>query len=152
MPLGNAEQCPAGKWVQGVSVCNPTAIGVATAKDCVTAINAQVLNNALTTYTSAAITMGTFDYAMLFLDIAVANDPTDVLVEVLASCDDSAYYVIRDGPLGDLRYDDTSCPVADSIAIPYGCAYMKIRITGTGTTIDHTFTVTAKVCRVISGY
>lgn len=152
MPDANVVQCPTGTWSKSVKVCNTTDITVATAKDCVTAINAIVLDDNPTTYTSAAIDMAGYDYAMLFLDIAVANDPTDVLIEVLTSCDDSTYYTIMDGPLGDLRYDDTCCPRAESIKIPYACKYLKIKATATGTTADHTFTVTAKVCRVISGY
>lgn len=152
MPLGNAVQCPTGSWAQLVKLCEGGGGGIKTVKDCVTAINAIVLDDNPTTYTSAAIDMSTFDYAMLFLDIAVTSTPTDVLIEVLTSCDDSTYYTIMDGPLGDLRYDDTCCPRAESIKIPYGCAFIKVKATATGTDAQKTFTVTAKVCRVISGY
>lgn len=152
MPDANVVQCATGTWSKSVKVCNASDIGIETVKDCVTAIDAIVLDDNPTAYTSAAISMATFDYAMLFLDIAVAGAPTDVLIEVLTSCDDSTYYTIMDGPLGDLRYDDTCCPRAESIKIPYACAFIKVKATATGTDAQKTFTVTAKVCRVISGY
>lgn len=152
MPLGNAKQCAAGVWSQSVEVCNPAVIGVPLAKSCTTAIDAIVLDDDPTAYTSAAIDTTSYDYGMLFLDIAVTLVPTDVLIEVLTSCDDSAYFTIMDGPLGDLRYDDTACPRTEAIAIPYFCKYIKIRATGTGTGAANKFTVTAKVCLVTNSY
>jgi len=153
MALANAVQCPTGDWAWLAKVCNPTDVHTAVDRTCVTLIDAIKLDDNPTSYTSTCTDVSAYDYGMLFLDIAVNGAPTDVLFELYTGCADNACtYKIMDGPLGDLRYDDTCCPRVESIAIPYFCDYLSVKATATGTDADKYFTVTAKVCLVKNSY
>lgn len=151
MPQANVVQCPDGTWSESVKICNASEIGGGVLnRTCITLIDNITLDDAPTEYESACTDISTYDYGMLFIDIAVgAGVPTDCLFEVWTGCTAGACdYKIMDGPLGDLRYDDTCCPKHEGIAIPYFCDFLKVKIIGTGTAAGATFVVTAKVCLV----
>ena len=153
MPLGNAVQCPTGDWAQLAKVCNPTDMHTALDRTCITLIDGIVLDDNPTSYTSACTDVSAYDYGMLLLNIAVGGAPTDCLFEVWTGCaTDACSWKIMDGPLGDLRFSTAACPAIESIAIPYFCDWLAVKITGTGTGAAATFTVTAKVCLVKNSY
>ena len=152
MPQANVVQCPPGEWAQLVKQCEAIEVEVdlAVTRECMTLIDNITLDDDPTFYNSACVDVSDYAYGMLMIDLAVgAGAPTDCLFEVWTGCaTGECDYKIMDGPLGDLRYDDTVCPITESIAIPYFCDWLQVRAIGTGTAAGATFVITANVCLV----
>lgn len=114
----------------------------------VTAIDGQVFNNVTTTVTSSTIDLASYREFLLEIDLAVANTPTDILIEVLVSDDNSTYYKYMRGPFGDLRYEDSAGDLTEAIGDKAIARYMQIKATATGTDATNTFTLTVKVAQI----
>jgi len=111
----------------------------------VTPISAQVFNNVLTTYTSAAFSTGAYRRGLLIISLAVAAAPTDIVINLMFSDDDVTYYKYMLGPFGDLRYEDSAGAKAECLDFPILAPYMKLIATATGTTAVNMFSLTCKV-------
>jgi len=122
---------------------------IPTRQKTVTAIDGTVFDDDPTTETSSAIATGNFREFLLLIDLAVTNTPTDALIEVLFSDDDSTYYKYMNGPFGDLRYEDSAGDKTECLSGPLLAPYMKIKVTCTGTDASNKFTLTVKA--VLSG-
>lgn len=103
------------------------------------------LDNVTTSYTSKSFFCQPYQLFSLLCDLAAANTPTDLLIEVEFSDDDTNFYKLMNGPFGDLRWEDTALPVKEEIQWAIRAAYVRIKITGTGTTAVNTFTATIKM-------
>jgi hypothetical protein len=126
--------------------------GTATDKTGHLAVDAEVFDNTQTTYTSADIDSSGYDYAYLEIDIGVTNTPTNVVIEVLTGMSASPTHKIMDGPLGDLRYEDSAGTKAETIKVPYCGDYTRIKVTATGTDATDKFTVSVRFVGITSGY
>lgn len=113
-----------------------------------TAIGPQAFNNVTTTVTSDAIDLNSYREFLLLLALVVNGTPTDILIEVLMSDDNTTYYTYMRGPFGDLRYEDSAGNKNEALGAKAVARYMKIRATATGTDVANTFILTAKVAQV----
>lgn len=113
-----------------------------------TAIDAQVFDNVTTTVTSSTIDLASYREFLLLIDLAVADAPTDIVIEVLVSDDDKTYYKYMRGPFGDLRYEDSAGDLTEAIGDKAPARYMQIKATATGTDATKKFTLTVKVAQI----
>lgn len=111
----------------------------------VTFLNAIVFNNATTTFTSEKFLSVPYSKFLLLIDLAVANDPTDILIEVELSDDGAKWYKYMSGPFGDLRYEDAAGDKKEAVDGDVRAHQFRIKATATGTDATKTFTLTVKV-------
>ena len=57
-----------------------------------------------------------------------------------------------DGPLGDLRYEDSAGAKSECIKVPYCGDYTAIKATATGMDATNYFTISVRFVGVVSGY
>ena len=107
----------------------------------------QVFDNVTTNANSERVRTKPYSHFGLFLKIAVANDPTDLVFKVQFSNDDAVtWFDLKNDFFGDLRYEDAVPTVATVYEILHGpCSGrdIRLRIVATGTTAAKTFTVSA---------
>lgn len=111
----------------------------------VTFINAQVFNNVVASATSSSFKCAPYKDFSLLIDLAVANDPTDIVIRVEESADNINFFQIMNGPFGDIRYEDSAGAKKEAIQGKVNCPYVRIRAVATGTTATKTFTLTAQL-------
>ncbi len=111
----------------------------------VIAVNAQVFNNVLTTYTSAEIDCAGYRKFLLRNILTVTLTPTTIQIIVQFSQGGATYEDYVQGPFGSLMYEDSAGAKAE--AIPGKClgAKMKIYVVAVGTDATNKFTLTSKV-------
>lgn len=109
-----------------------------------TLVDAVVFNSTDETYTSASIDVSAYRFFSVLLDLAVADAPTDIVVRVQMSDDDSTWRNFMNGPFGDLRYEDAAGAKNEAIHGPLSAPYMRFYIVSSGCTATKTFTLTAK--------
>lgn len=126
--------------------------GTATAKTVTTAIDNVTFDDDPTTQTSSDIDTSTYDYGFLEIDVAVTDTPTDALIEVFTGDAATPTRKIMDGPLGDLRYEDSAGTKNECIKVPYLGDFTAIKVTCTGTDATHKFTITVKFVGIVAGY
>lgn len=100
-------------------------------------------NNTITTVTSSSVGTEKYNSSILLIDLAVANDPTDIVIEVEFSDDNVTFYKYMLGPFGDLRYEDSAAK-KESLLLDCAPMYVRIKVTATGTDETKTFTLTVK--------
>ena len=104
-----------------------------------------VFNSVNETYTAPGIDVSDYrDFAIL-IDLAVAFAPTDIVVRVQFSDDDSAYYNLMNGPFGDLRFEDTAGAKKEAVVGKVIAPYMRISVASSGCDATNKFTLTVKV-------
>lgn len=111
----------------------------------VTAINAVEFNDSVGTKTSSKFLCGPYRRFSLLINLAVTLAPTDILIEVYESDDNSNFYKIMNGPFGDIRFEDSAGNKMESIQGTVNAPYMKVVVTATGTDGSNKFTLTAKI-------
>ena len=110
-----------------------------------TPVNAQVFDDAQTTYTSAEIDCSGYRKFLLRLRLTVTDTPTTIQIIVQFSQGGATYENYMRGPFGSLMYEDTAGAKNECIEGPVLGAKMKIYAVAVGTDATHKFTLTAKV-------
>ena len=128
------------------------SIATPMAKASNTATNNVTFDDSTSTDTSSDIDTSAYDYGYLEINLDVANAPTDIVIEVLTGMSATPTFKIMDGPLGDLRYEDSAGNKDETIRIPYLGDYTCVKATATGTDASKTFTLTTKIIGVTNGY
>lgn len=103
-----------------------------------------VFNNTTTTYTSNKFLSVPYSKFLLLIDLAVANAPTDLLIEIEMSDGGGTWYKYMAGPFGDLRYEDAAGNKKECIDGDVRAHYFRIKITATGTDATNTFTLSVR--------
>ena len=110
-----------------------------------TPVNAVVLDNDPTNYTSAEIDCAGYRKFLLRIISAASGTPTRLDIKVQFSQDGASYENYMRGPFGSLSYEGTVTSITECIEGEVLGAKMKIYIAGVGTEAGKTFTVTCKV-------
>ena len=111
----------------------------------VTFVDAITFDDTLSTYTSTKFLCGPYRKFSLLLNLVVALAPTDILIEIFESDDNSNFYKIMNGPFGDIRYEDAAGNKKESIQGEINAPYVRIVVTATGTDATNLFWLTAKM-------
>ena len=111
----------------------------------VTAVNAVLLNDAPTNYTSAEIDCAGYRKFLLRIISAASGTPTSLKINVQFSHGGGTYENYMRGPFGSLMYEGTVASISECVEGECLGAKMKIYIAGVGTEAGKTFTVTCKV-------
>lgn len=98
-----------------------------------------------TTYTSDSVDSEDYRDLSLLIDLAVVDTPTDIVIRLQESDDDTTFYTIMNGPFGDLRYEDGAGAKTEAIHGKVSAPYLRAYVVATGTGTTHKFTLTLKV-------
>lgn len=109
-----------------------------------TFVDGVVFNTSAEAYTSAKLDVSDYRNFSLLIDLAVASDPTDIVIRVQFSDDDVKYYNLMNGPFGDLRYEDGAGDKLEAVFGNIMAAFMKIYVLSSGCEAAKTFTLTVK--------
>jgi len=109
-----------------------------------TFVNAVVFDTADETYTSASLDVSEYRNFTILLDLAVTLAPTDIVIRVQFSDDDSTFYNLMNGPFGDLRYEDTAGAKVEALTGRIIASYMRIYVVSSGCDATNKFTLTVK--------
>lgn len=109
-----------------------------------TPIDAQ---NVETAYTSDSVSTWGYRYFVLYLDIDSTESPTDIVIEVQFSPDNTNWYKFMNDFFGDMRWTDTETAdgVAECVCYNNVGRYMRLVATVTGGDGSNFFAVTARV-------
>lgn len=110
-----------------------------------TPVNAQVFDDAQSSYTSVEIDCSGYRKFLLRIRLAVTDTPTNIKINVQFSQDGATYENYMRGPFGSLMYEDSAGSKNECIEGECPGAKMKIDVVATGTTAAHKFTLTCKV-------
>lgn len=97
-----------------------------------------------TTYTATGVDVSAYRDFLLLIDLAVVDTPTDIVIRVQFSDDNSTYYNYMNGPFGDLRYEDAAGAKLEAIVGKCIAPYMRVYVAATGTGSTHKFVLTVK--------
>lgn len=100
-------------------------------------------NNTTTTATSAAVDIRRFNYIVMSFGLVSASTPTDIVIDIETSPDNSNWRKPGDGYHQDLRYDDTACnpQINESIRYDKPDRFVRVVVTATGTDASKTFQI-----------
>lgn len=106
-----------------------------------TAINTTYDTTSTETNTSARIDTYPWRYCTLMMTIDSTSTPTDIQIQPQVSEDDTNYFDLKNGALGQWIYDDTYVATAKNMAYNFEVAsrYMKVQVTATGLTSGSAF-------------
>jgi len=110
-----------------------------------TLIDGHVFNTAGATKTSSSIDISRYKDLIILIDLAVTGAPTDILIEVYFSDDDTTFYKLMEGPFGDLRYEDEAGDKKEALHSKAYASNLKVKATSSGTDATNYFTLTVKV-------
>lgn len=131
--------------IQGKLDAIATAIGAAQPPVIHTLVDAITFNDDPTQYTSDSIDAEGYTDLAVLIDLAIADAPTDIVIRIQESDDDSTFYSIMNGPLGDLRYEDTAGAKTEAIHAKVTAPYLRAYVLTTGTDGTKKFILTLKV-------
>jgi len=97
-----------------------------------------------TTYTADGFDVSAYREFLLILDLAVANAPTDIVIRVEFSDDNSTYYRYINEPFGDLRFEDTAGAKKEALRGKCIAPFMRVYVAATGTDGTDKFILTVK--------
>lgn len=110
-----------------------------------TLVDAITFDDDPTTYEATGVATKDYRFFALAIDLAVVDAPTDIVIAVQFSDDDSTYYNLMNGPFGDLRYEDTAGAKKEVLVGRVIADYMRVYVVATGTDSTHKFTLTVKL-------
>lgn len=110
-----------------------------------TFLDSITFDDTLSTKTSSKFSCAPYRKFTLLLDLAVTASPTDILIEIFVSDDNSKFYKLMSGVFSDLRYEDTAGDKKEAIQGVINSPYIRVKATATGTTAANKFTLTAKI-------
>jgi len=101
----------------------------------------------VSSYTSNSIDTWDYRYFVLYLDIDSTSTPTDLVINVQFSPDNTNWYNFMNWFYGDMRWEDTATAsgVAECVCYNNVGRYMRLVATVTGGSGSAYFTVTARV-------
>lgn len=108
-------------------------------------INNVVFDTADEAYLSPSVETNAYHEFSLLLSLAVTLAPTDIVIEVWFSDDDTTYYKYMNGPFGDLRYEDTAGNKLEALVGRVCAPYMKVGAVSSGCDGSNKFALIAKV-------
>lgn len=97
------------------------------------------------TYTSSSVDSEDYRDLSLLIDLAIVDTPTDIVIRLQESDDDTTFYTIMNGPFGDIRYEDAAGDKTEAIHGKVCAPYLRAYVVATGTGTTHKFTLTLKV-------
>lgn len=110
-----------------------------------TLIDAIVFDSADEAYTSGSIAVANFRRFTLLIDLAVSGAPTDIVLRVQVSDDDTTFRNLMNGPFGDLRYEDSAGNKNEAVQGEILTPFMKLYVLSSGCTAGAYFTLTSKI-------
>lgn len=105
-------------------------------------MKSQVFDNVTTTKTSNSFYTEPYEKMLLFINLVVANTPTDILIQEEVSFDGVNFYTLKRQPITALYYEDAAGNKTDAIYIDLVAPYTRFKATATGTSASNTFTIT----------
>lgn len=111
-------------------------------------INAVTYNDVTTATTSASVDTRDFRTAILYYDITRASIPTNIILQLQGSPDNSNWFNIEYSYLQDLIFDNTyvgASGIDEYVTLTDLPSYMRLQVNTNGTTATRTFTLTAYV-------
>lgn len=100
-----------------------------------------VFNNSITTAASVAFYCAPYKAAQLFIDLAVASDPTTIQIFLEFSYDGVKWFQHVHTPWASLIYEDTAGALKESLHTELVAPWMRLRAVAVGTTATKTFTL-----------
>lgn len=100
----------------------------------ITLIDAILFDDVITTKTGEAFEVPAYKNALILINIVVTAAPTDIVIDLEFSHDNSAWYKFMRGPFGDLRYEDAAGDKTEALDIPILAPYIRAKATAAGTT------------------
>lgn len=91
------------------------------------------------TKTSDSFRCAAYNKFLLLINLDVTSTPTDILIDVEFSNDNSAFFKYMRGPFGDLRYEDAAGDKKECIDGDVQAQYMRLKLTSSGCTSSKTF-------------
>lgn len=119
-------------------------LGALTARTTLTFVNNITFDNVTTTYAANGVDVSAYRRFALLIEVVVVDTPTDVVIRVQFSDDDSLYYNYMNGPFGDIRYEDAAGTKTEAISGECVADYMRVEVVATGTNGTHKFVLTVK--------
>lgn len=102
-------------------------------------INSIIFNNVISSFTGGFFEVPAYKDALIMVDLAVANAPTDIVIDIEFSFDKIRWFKYIIGPFGDLRFEDAAGDKQECLEIPVMAPYIRSKATATGTTASATF-------------
>jgi len=109
-----------------------------------TFVDAITFDDDPTTYTADGLDVSAYREFLLILDLAVVNAPTDIVIRVEFSDDDSTYYRYINEPFGDLRFEDTAGAKKEALRGKCVAPFMRVYVAAAGTDGTDKFILTVK--------
>lgn len=111
-------------------------------------IDAVEFNATTTTKTGESFDIRPYRDALILINVDVSNSPTDIVIDIEFSDDNSTFYKYMQGPFGDLRYEDAAGDKKEALPIPLRVPYIRASATATGTSGTNKFTLTVKAAMI----
>lgn len=108
-------------------------------------ISSHVFDAAAETHTSPSVDISEYSSFTLFIDLTVAGAPTDIVIQVQLSDDDSTFRTLMNGPFGALGYEDSSGDKAECLHSALSSNYMRLHVISSGCSAGNTFTLSCSI-------
>jgi len=113
-----------------------------------TMIDGHVFDTADEVKTSDSIDISNYKDLIILIDLAVASAPTDIVIELYFSDDDSTFYKLMEGPFGDLRYEDSAGDKKEALHSKAYGKYCRVKAISSGADATNTFTLTVIIITI----
>jgi len=113
-----------------------------------TMIDAHVFDAADEAKTSNSIDVSDYKSLIVLIDLAVVLAPTDIVIDIEFSDDDSTFYKLMEGPFGDLRYEDSAGALKEALQSECYGKHVRVVATSSGCDGSNTFTLTVKITTI----
>lgn len=114
----------------------------------ITLIDNVEFNATVTTHTGISFDIQAYRECVILINVAVTSTPTDIVIDIEESDNNSDFYKYMGGPFGDLRYEDAAGDKKEAIPLPLRVPYIRAKATATGTSGSNKFTLTVKAAMI----
>jgi hypothetical protein len=110
-----------------------------------TLVNAHVFDVADESLTSSSVDVSGYGLFSLLLALTVSGAPTDIVIRVQLSDNDSDFYTLMNGPFGDLRFEDSAGNKSEALVSVLSANFLRLHVVSSGCSAGNTFTLTGKL-------